>query len=171
MHALLGRPELSSMGYFELWTADARAVAISHCGPSLEVLQQRVSIPEALRSIQTCLWKEFVEGHLQGRTTNESTNFWNALAIQNPQVAQEAHELFHQNVSCTVEYDRVKIGVVEAARSFFHADLESAIIRPLACIMDYIPANLDVLSLDASDLAALIESPSSSGFLQNAFLL
>ena len=84
MHALLGRPELSPMGYFEFWTADARAVAISHCGPSLEVLQQRVSIPEALRSIQTCLWKQFVEGlhppkvllprPLEKQTTNEAAH-------------------------------------------------------------------------------------------------
>ena len=118
MHAFLGSPELSSIGSVELWKADARIVAISHCGPSLEMLQARSGISSALRSIQTSLWKEFVEGHLQGHITNESTNFWNALYGRNPETAQEALTLFQNNASSTALYDRVKTEVVQAARFF-----------------------------------------------------
>ena len=75
------------------------------------------------------------------------------------------------NASCADLYDRVKTEVVQAARSFFHRDLESVIIRPLACIMGYIPPNLDILSLNASDVAPLIDSPSSLEFLQDAFYI
>ena len=119
MHAFLGSPKLTSIGSVELWKADARIEAISHCGPSLEILQDRSCISSALRSIQTSLWKDFVEGHLQGHITSESTNFWNMLHDRNPEAAQEAQALFDHTASCDDLYDRVKTEVVEAARSFF----------------------------------------------------
>ena len=55
---------------------------------TLAVLQQRVRIASALRTIVTALWKEFVEDYFEGTGTDESTLFWKTLITQNPQLAK-----------------------------------------------------------------------------------
>ena len=85
MHALFGNPTTSYYNCLELWARNARSRAIACFQPSLAALQKKVSISSALRSIETALWKEFVEDYFEGTGTDESTLFWKTLITQNPQ--------------------------------------------------------------------------------------
>ena len=161
MHALFGQPTKSSSGSSELWAKNARLRAIACFEPSLEVLQQRVSIAPALRSIETALWKEFVENHIKGTSTDESTIFWNTLVTQNPQLAQEAEGFFRNNATATQDYEQAKRETLVINRSLFCSDCEKTIIRPLACNLGYLPTDRDVLAVNADEKKILIDDPES----------
>ena len=88
MHALFGNPTFGNDNFFELKAQNARSRAIACFQPSLAALQQKVSISSALRSIETALWKEFVEDYFEGTSSDESTLFWKTLITQNPQLAK-----------------------------------------------------------------------------------
>ena len=88
MHALFSDPTTSYFGCLEIWTRNARSRVIACFQPSLAALQQKVSIASALRSIETALWKEFVEDYFEGTGADESTLFWKTLITQNPQLAK-----------------------------------------------------------------------------------
>ena len=96
MHALFGNPTFSNDNFLELKARNARSRAIACFQPSLGALQQKVGISSALRSIETALWKEFVEDYFEGTGTDERTLFWNTLSTQNPQLAKEARNFFRR---------------------------------------------------------------------------
>ena len=82
-----------------------------------------------------------------------------------PHMCVEARSVFSANRAITTVYEAQQKATVDASREYFHSGFEATIVRPVAVLLGYIPAGVDVLSLSddhresfAVDYAFLEES-------------
>ena len=169
IHALLGKPVRTADGQLELLSVDAREIAVTHLGPSLENLFQRVNISDLVEVIRDFFWDGFVVTHLQERQEegSESRLFWESLTHLMPDLAQEAAACVSNNTSDDIHYKSVKKKTVHASRKFFHTDIEEAVVRPLAVQLGFIPASVDVFTLTEPERERLAAQPCNNEFLKD----
>ena len=89
IHALLGEPVRTTRGQLEFLAVDAREIAVTHLGPSLENLFQRVNNRDVVEAVRDFFWDGFVMTHLRERQEegSESRLFWESLSHLMPDLA------------------------------------------------------------------------------------
>ena len=165
MHALFGVP-CDFSGRQELFLHNARERAVALLGPSLEILAAREDIVGAVRDLKTSLWHEFVVSHLNGAPSQESTLFWSSMERLVPHMCVEARNVFNENRAITPVYEAQQQAAIHASRQYFHCGFEAMIVRPVAVLLGYIPAGVNVLSLSEDHREALAEEYT---FLEECF--
>ena len=92
--------------------------------PLPSVLLQNGAPKEILEAVMTSLWQEFALPCFEGSASQEGELFWKSLDKINDSLCFEALEIFSNNLTCKLNYDRNKSEMLQASRELFLSTLK-----------------------------------------------